>query len=173
MSLRDERIGVFIDGASLQQAAKLVNLVIDYKRILMLFRQHGRVIRATYYATVVREQNVCTVRPLLDWLSYNGFTVVAKAMRSNVEHAGNLRVEIAVDAMQLADSLDHLILFTGDRELCPLVAAVQQRGKRVSVISTLRGEPAVLADELRRQADQFLELESLRQILCREDRMVP
>jgi NYN domain len=73
-----------------------------------------------------------------------------------------------VDAMRLADALDHVVLFTGDGDFRALVAALQLKGKRVSVISTLQTTPAMVADELRRQADQFIDLAELEDHICRD-----
>jgi uncharacterized LabA/DUF88 family protein len=77
-------------------------------------------------------------------------------------------IELAVHAIQLAKTLDHIVLFTGDGDFRSLVADLQSRGKRVSVISTLQSNPPMVADELRRQADQFIDLADLGPIICRE-----
>jgi uncharacterized LabA/DUF88 family protein len=166
-----ERLSVFIDGPSLQRSAKSIRLDIDYKRLLMMFQQRGYLARAHYYAAVSPERADCTQRPLLDWLCYNGFTVMSKIVADHAASGGQgaLAVEIAVDAMQLADSIDHFVLFSNSADLTRLIEALQQKGRQVTVVSTLRGEP-VVADELRRQADQFLELEDLRAILSRAPR---
>jgi uncharacterized LabA/DUF88 family protein len=166
-----ERLSVFIDGPSLQRSAKSLRLDIDYKRLLMMFQQRGYLARAHYYAALSPDRADCTQRPLLDWLCYNGFTVVSKIVADYAATGGHgaLAVEIAVDAMQLADGIDHFVLFSNSADLTRLIEALQQKGRQVTVVSTLRGEP-IVADELRRQADQFLELEELRAILSREPR---
>lgn len=166
-----ERLSVFIDGPSLQRSAKSLRLDIDYKRLLMMFQQRGYLARAHYYAALAPERSDCTLRPLLDWLSYNGFTVVSKVVRDFAMSGGQnaLAVDMAVDAMQLADHIDHFVFFSSSSDLTRLAEALQRKGRQVTVVSTLRGEP-VIADELRRQADQFLELEELRAILAREPR---
>lgn len=166
-SPHDERIGLFIDGLSLQHAANLVQLSVDFKRLQLLFQQRGRLIRANYYAIVPAEDaGPNPLRPLLDWLSYNGFNVVTRKRR-HVEDGANmlsLAVDIAVDAMQLAEYLDHVVLFSGCRELQSLIHALKSRGKRVSVVSTMRSQ--LVPDELRRHADVFLDLDDLRPILA-------
>lgn len=167
-----ERLSVFIDGPSLQRAAKSLRLDIDYKRLLMMFQQRGYLARAHYYAALPPERSECTLRPLLDWLSYNGFSVVSKVARDVTVTGGHnaLAVDMAIDAMQLADNIDHFVFFSNSGDLTRLVEALQRRGRQVTVVSTLRTDP-IIADELRRQADHFLELEELRAILSREPRV--
>lgn len=164
-----ERLAILIDGPNLQRASKALRLDIDYKRLLMMFQQRGYLARAHYYAALAPDRSDCTLRPLLDWLSYNGFTVVTKIARDFAATGGEnaLAVEIAVNAMQIADHIEHFIVFSGSSEFVRLVEALQQKGRLVTVVSTLRAE-APVADELRRRADHFLELDDLRPILSRE-----
>ena len=133
-----------------------------------------RLIRAMYYTTILEQQEFTAVRPLVDWLEYNGFTLITKPAKEFTDSAGRRRikgdmdVELAVHAMQLADTIDHAVIFTGDGDFRSLVEALQQRGKRVSVVSTLETQPAMVADELRRQADQFIDLASLESMISRK-----
>jgi uncharacterized LabA/DUF88 family protein len=169
-----ERIALFIDGANLYAAAKSLSFDIDYKRLLVLFRAKGQLIRALYYTALAEDQEYSSIRPLIDWLDYNGYTIVTKPTKEFVDAAGrrkikgNMDIELAVDAMRLADALDHVVLFSGDGDFRSLVAALQQVGKRVSVVSTLQTQPPMVADELRRQADQFIDLADLEQLICRD-----
>jgi uncharacterized LabA/DUF88 family protein len=169
-----ERIALFIDGANLYATAKSLGFDIDYKRLLGMFRQKGQLIRALYYTALAEEQEYSSIRPLIDWLDYNGFTMVTKPTKEFTDAAGrrkikgNMDIELAVDAMRLADNLDHLVIFSGDGDFRSLVAALQQKGKRVSVISTLQTQPPMVADELRRQADQFIDLADLENQVCRD-----
>ncbi len=170
----DERVVVFIDGANLHAATRGLGFVIDYKKLLNLLQTRGRLVRALYYTTVFDDDEFSSVRPLTDWLDYNGFTLVTKTLKSYVDAEGrrkakgNMAVELAVDAMQLSDRADHIVLFTGDATYCALVSALKHRGKRVSVVSTLMSSPPMMSDELRRQADQFVELGTLEPIIGRE-----
>jgi uncharacterized LabA/DUF88 family protein len=170
----NERLALFIDGPNLHAAAKSLGFDIDYKRLLSLFRQRARLVRARYYTTVVEGEDYSSIRPLLDWLDYNGFTVVTKPAREFVDGNGHRRIkgsmhiELVVDAMRLATQLDHIVLCSGDGDFRCLVAALQQMGKRVSVVSTLASHPPMIADELRRQADQFIELADLQPIIARD-----
>lgn len=162
-----ERIALFIDGANLYATAKSLGFDIDYKRLLGMFRSKGQLVRALYYTALAEEQEYSSIRPLIDWLDYNGFTMVTKPTKEFTDVTGrrkvkgNMDIELAVDAMRLADSLDHIVIFSGDGDLRSLVAALQQKGKRVSVISTLQTQPPMVADELRRQADQFIDISDL------------
>lgn len=162
-----ERIALFIDGANLYATAKSLGFDIDYKRLLGVFRSKGQLVRALYYTALAEEQEYSSIRPLIDWLDYNGFTMVTKPIKEFTDGTGrrkikgNMDIELAVDAMRLADTLDHIVIFSGDGDFRCLVAALQQRGKRVSVISTLQTQPPMVADELRRQADQFIDIADL------------
>ena len=162
-----EKIALFIDGANLYATAKALKFDIDYKRLLTLFRSKGHLVRALYYTALVEDQEYSSIRPLIDWLDYNGYTIVTKPAKEFTDSfgrrkiKGNMDIELAVDAMDLAPSLDHLVLFSGDGDFRTLVEALQQKGKRVSVASTLTSNPPMVADELRRQADQFIDLADL------------
>lgn len=162
-----ERIALFIDGANLYAAAKALSFDIDYKRLLTLFGGKGTLVRAYYYTALIDDQEYSSIRPLVDWLDYNGYTMVTKPTKEFVDASGrrkvkgNMDIELAVDAMELADYLDHLVIFSGDGDFRSLVEALQYKGKRVTVVSTLTTNPPMVADELRRQADQFVELANL------------
>jgi uncharacterized LabA/DUF88 family protein len=169
-----ERTALFIDGANLYSAAKALGFDIDYKRLLTLFRTKGQMVRALYYTALPEDQEYSSIRPLIDWLDYNGYTMVTKPTKEFTDASGrrkvkgNMDIELAVDAMELADNLDHLVVFSGDGDFRSLVEALQQKGKRVSVVSTLRTQPPMVADELRRQADQFIDLAELKSEISRD-----
>jgi uncharacterized LabA/DUF88 family protein len=168
-----ERIALFIDGANLYATAKALGFDIDYKRLLNLFRGKGVLLRALYYTALAEEQEYSSIRPLIDWLDYNGYSMVTKPTKEFTDASGrrkikgNMDIELAVDAMELADHLDHIVLFSGDGDFRTLVEALQHKGKRVSVVSTLTTQPPMVADELRRQADQFIDLSDLQKDICR------
>jgi uncharacterized LabA/DUF88 family protein len=169
-----ERVALLIDGANLYATSKALGFDIDYKRLLSLFRQKAHLVRALYYTALAEDQEYSSIRPLIDWLDYNGYTMVTKPTKEFTDASGrrkikgNMDIELAVDAMRLADSLDHIVLFSGDGDFRGLVAALQQKGKRVSVVSTLQTQPPMVADELRRQADQFVDLADLESLICRD-----
>ena len=169
-----ERIALFIDGANLYATAKALGFDIDYKRLLALFRTKGQLVRALYYTALAEDQEYSSIRPLVDWLDYNGYTMVTKPTKEFTDALGrrkikgNMDIELTVDAMRLVDRLDHIVLFTGDGDFRALVAALQQSGRRVSVVSTLQTQPPMVADELRRQADQFIDLADLEDQVCRD-----
>ena len=162
-----ERIALFIDGANLYATAKSLGFDIDYKRLLREFQSRGRLIRAFYYTALVEDQEYSSIRPLIDWLDYNGYAVVTKPTKEFVDSLGrrkvkgNMDIELAVDAMEMAGTIDHMVLFSGDGDFRSLVEAVQRRGVRVSVVSTVTTQPPMVADELRRQADEFVDLMQL------------
>lgn len=169
-----ERVALFIDGANLYATAKALGFDIDYKRLLALFRQKGHLVRALYYTALIEDQEYSSIRPLIDWLDYNGYTMVTKPTKEFTDSSGrrkikgNMDIELTVDAMRLAESMDHIVIFSGDGDFKSLVAALQMKGKRVSVVSTLQTQPPMVADELRRQADQFIDLADLEQLIGRD-----
>lgn len=170
----NERIGLFIDGANLYATGKGLGFDIDYKRLLLLFRQKGHLVRALYYTALIEDQEYSSIRPLIDWLDYNGYTMITKPAREFTDSTGrrklkgNMDIELTVDAMRLSDHLDHVVLFSGDGDFKSLVGALQQKGKRVSVVSTVQTQPPMVSDELRRQADQFIDIADLEQLIGRD-----
>jgi uncharacterized LabA/DUF88 family protein len=170
----DDRVAVFIDGANLYQAAKALGFDIDYKRLLKTLASDCRFIRAYYYTALLDEQEYSPIRPLVDWLDYNGYTMVTKPLKEFAQstgrrkYKGNMDVEIAVDVMEITPHVNHVVLISGDGDFRRLVEAVQRRGVRVTVISTIRTQPPMVADELRRQADFFLDLADLQGRIARE-----
>lgn len=171
---QSERIVLLIDGANLYATAKALGFDIDYKRLLTVFRNKGQLVRALYYTALAEDQEYSSIRPLVDWLDYNGYTMVTKPTKEFTDSfgrrkiKGNMDIELSVDAMRLADTVDHIVIFTGDGDFRALVAALQFKGKRVSVVSTLQTQPAMVADELRRQADQFIDIADLESLICRD-----
>ncbi len=159
-----ERIALFIDGSNLYAAAKALDFDIDYKRLLEEFSNKGRLIRAFYYTAVMEDQEYSPIRPLVDWLDYNGYTMVTKPTKEFTDASGrrkikgNMDIELAIDVMEMAENIDHAIIFSGDGDFRRLVEAVQRKGLRVTVVSTMKSKPPMIADELRRQADEFIEL---------------
>jgi uncharacterized LabA/DUF88 family protein len=167
------KTAVFIDGQNLHSAAKALGFDIDFQRLLAEFTGQGSLLRAYYYTVTVEDAGYRSIRPLTDWLSYNGFTVVTKPARHYDDGEGrrtfkrNIGVELSVDALEIAKHLDQVVLFSGDGDLQPLVTALQRRGRRVTIVSTLRTKSPMIASELRRQADEFIELDNLRAVIGR------
>jgi uncharacterized LabA/DUF88 family protein len=170
----NERVALFIDGANLHAAARSLGFDIDYKRLLKQFQEQCHLIRAFYYTALVEDQEYSPLRPLVDWLDYNGFTMVTKPTKEYTDSMGrrkikgNMDIELAIDVLEMAAHLDHVVLFSGDGDFRRLVEAVQRKGVRVSVVSTIRSSPPMVADELRRQSDNFIELEELSSLIARQ-----
>ena len=160
----EEKLALFIDGSNLFASAKALEFDIDYKLLLKWAAERGRLVRAFYYTALIDDQEYSPIRPLVDWLDYNGYTMVTKPTKEFVDSQGrrkikgNMDIELAIDMMELADCCDHIMLFSGDGDFRRLIEAVQRKGVRVTVVSTIRSSPPMVADELRRQADHFLEL---------------
>ena len=168
-----EKIAVFIDGANLYATSRSLGFDIDYRRLLAEFREQGYLLRAVYYTAMAEDQEYSSIRPLIDWLDYNGYRVVTKPLK-RFEDAegrrklkGNMDIELAIDAMEIAEHIDHFVLFSGDGDFRYLVEALQRKGKKVTVVSTVRTQPPMIADDLRRQADHFLEISDLAERLGR------
>ena len=168
-----DRIALFIDGANLYAATKALAFDIDFRRLLDEFGRRGVMVRASYYTAVIEDQEYSPLRPLVDWLDYNGFNVVTKPAKrftdanGAVRTKGNMDIEIAVDMMELSAHIDHVVLFSGDGDFRRLVEAVQRKGVRVTVVSTVKSQPPLVADELRRQADAFVDLGDLANMIGR------
>lgn len=160
----NDRIALFIDGANLYSAARSLNVDLDFRKLSEYFGRQGRLVRAYYYTAIVEGEEFSPVRPLVDWLDYNGFTVMTKPVRrftdaqGHTRTKGNMDVEIAVDMLELSPHLEHIVLFSGDGDFRRLVQAVQAKGVRVTVVSTTKTQPPQISDELRRQADAFIDL---------------
>lgn len=164
-----EKIALFIDGANLHATSKALGFDIDYKILLSEFQSQGKLLRAFYYTTVIEDQEYSSIRPLIDWLDYNGYTVVTKLTKEFVDATtgrrkvkGSMDVDLAVSAMELAEHVHQIVLFSGDGNFRSLVEALQRRGVRVTVVSTLSTQPPMVADELRRQTDVFIDLAELK-----------
>jgi uncharacterized LabA/DUF88 family protein len=170
----DSKIAVFIDGANLYATAKALGFDIDYKKLLTELKGRGYLLRAFYYTAIFEDQEYSSIRPLVDWLDYNGYTAVTKISKEYLDASGRRKVksdmdiELAVDAMEIAGHVDEIILFSGDGDFRSLVEALQRRGVRVSVASTITCQPPMIADDLRRQADAFIELSELRARIGRD-----
>lgn len=162
-----ERIALFIDGANLYSTARALNADLDFRKLVEMYRAQAVLVRAYYYTAVIEGEEFSPIKPLVDWLDYNGFTVVTKPVKRFTDaqgHSrtkGNMDIEIAVDMLELAPRVDHMVLFSGDGDFRRLVEAVQARGVRVTVVSTMKTQPPQIADELRRQADSFVDLNDL------------
>ena len=189
MFYRDERLALLIDGSNTYAAARALDMEIDYKLLRAEFMRRGKLLRATYYIALLEGVDYSPIRPLTDWLEYNGFALVTKPAKEFTDSTGrrkvkgNMEIELAVDALEIAEHVDHLVLFTGNGDYRSLVAALQRKGVRVTIASTIRTSPPMIGDDLRRQADNFIELEELRDLIGRtprpprpaevEDRFVP
>jgi len=159
-----DRTALFIDGANLYSAAKALNVDLDFRKLLESFREKAVLVRAYYYTAVVEGEEFSPIRPLIDWLGYNGFSMVTKPVKrftdaqGHTRTKGNMDIEIAVDMLELAPHIDHVILFSGDGDFRRLVQAVQAKGVRVTVVSTTKSQPPMIADDLRRQADAYIDM---------------
>lgn len=176
MFYRDERLALLIDGASLFSASRALRFDIDYKLLLKEFSRRGKLLRALYYSALLESDDPTPIRPLIDWLNYNGFITVTKPAREFTDSMGrkkikgNMDMELAMDAMELAPHVDHVVIFAGDADFCPLVESLQRKGLRVSIVSTMRSQPPMISNDLRRKCDNFIELDALRDVIGRPPR---
>jgi len=162
-----EKVVLFIDGANLYATAKALGTDLDYRKLLKEFNKHAFLLRAYYYTALIEDQEYSSIRPLIDWLDYNGYTVVTKPAKEFTDSLGrrkikgNMDIELAIDALEMAPHYDHLVLFSGDGDFTALVAAVQRLGKKVTVASTIATQTPMISDDLRRRADHFLDVADL------------
>ncbi|MDG1020630.1 MAG: NYN domain-containing protein [Emcibacteraceae bacterium] len=170
----DEKLAIFIDGSNLFATAKSLNFDIDYSRLRRYFADKSRLVRANYYTALIEDADYSPLRPLVDWLDYNGYTMITKPTKEFTDaHGdkrikGNMDMELAIDMMGMAEHVDHMVLFSGDGDFRRLVEAVQRRGVRVSVVSSTKTNPSMIADELRRQADSFIEIANMEEAFGRQ-----
>ncbi len=171
----NERVALFIDGPNLYNAARGLGFDIDYGKLLNMFREKTRLIRAFYFTALIDDDEVHQpIRRLTDWLDYNGYTMVTKPTKEFIDSLGrkrikgNMDIELAIDMLEMSTHIDHAILFSGDGDFRRLVEVVQRRGVRVTVVSSIQARPPMVADELRRQCDQFVELATIKDQLARE-----
>ena len=171
MFYKDENLALFIDGPNFYSTARALQFDVDYKRLLEAFQTKGRLLRASYFT-----DDHVAIRPLVDWMQYNGWNVVTKPAKvfegedGRKRIKGNTDIEMAVEAMNLAPAIAHAVLFTGNRDFTRLVTSLQERGTRVTVVSSMRTQPPMIADDLRRAADAFVELDTLRDAIARKAR---
>src|ERR1700735_1942845 len=164
---KEDRSAIFIDGANLYGAARSLGFEIDYKKLLKWGASKGRLVRAFYYTALIEDQEYSPIRPLVDWLDYNGYTMVTKPTKEFTyatgrrKTKGNMDIAVAIVVMEMAQYLDHIVLFSGDGDFRRLVEAVQRKGVRVTVVSTIRSQPPMASDDLRRQAGVFVDLVDL------------
>ena len=171
---RSGRIALFIDGANLYATVKALGFEMDFRRLLTEFQSRGHLLRAYYYTAVFDDVEASATRPLIDWLSYNGYVVVTKVVKEFIDPSGrrkvkfNMNTELAVNALEMSEHVDEIVLFSGDGDFRPLIEAVQRRGVRVTIISSIACSPPMAADDLRRQADCFIDLADLRSKIGRD-----
>ena len=173
----NERFAVFIDGSNFHATIKALGFDVDYDRLLKLIKQSGRLIRVYYYTALPDDTDYAPIRPLTDWLDYNGYTVVTKLTREFTDAEtgrkrikGNMDMELALDMLKLAPHLDHAVLFSGDGDFCRLLKEVQGIGVRVTVVSSVKTQPPLIADVLRRQADDFVDVQEIKDQISRKPR---
>ena len=171
MFYKDEKLALFIDGSNLFSTAKALGFGIDFSKLHNEFMRRGKLLRPYYYTMLYEDGDHSPLRPLVDWLHYNGFTTVTKTPRTHADNRnnkrGNTHVELAVAAMEIAPHVNHIVLFSGDGDFTPLVASLQRQGVRVSVVSSMEGPSPMISDALRRQADNFIELQGLEETIGR------
>jgi len=172
----EERLALFVDGANLYSTVKSLDFDIDYKRMLELFKEKGRLVNARYYTAILENEEYSPIRPLVDWLNYNGYQVISKPAKTFIDREGrnrikgNMDIELALDMVEIADHVDHIILCSGDGDFRAAVDSCQRKGTRVSVVSSTRTNPPMLADELRRQANDVIELSDMEELIGRPRR---
>jgi uncharacterized LabA/DUF88 family protein len=169
----DEKTAVFIDGANLYATAKALEFDIDYLKLRDYFKQNCRLVRLFYYTALLEidRGEFNPLQPLVDWLAYNGFHMVVKKAKEFINPLtgvrklkGNMDIELAIDMMQMAKYVDHIVLFSGDGDFRRLVEEVQRDGVKVTVVSSVTTKPPMIADELRRQCDLFVDVNDLRHL---------
>lgn len=173
---QNETTAIFVDGYNLHHSAKALGFDVDYERLKSMVEKQCHLLRATYFTMLIERDEYIATRPLVDFLQYNGWTVTAKDAREFVHgdgrsrFKGRIEVDLALAAARITPHINHAVLFTGSQDFCPLVEYLQDQGVRVSVVSTIKTEPILASDQLRRKADKFIELADIRDVIARPDR---
>lgn len=177
---KNDRYAVFIDGANFHATTRSLGFEVDYEKLMAVFKDAGRLLRAYYYTALPDGSDYAPIRRLSDWLDYNGYTMVTKQTREFTDQEtgrrrikGNMDMELALDMLKLAPHVQHIVLFSGDGDFCRLVHEVQDMGIRVTVVSTVKTRPPLMADILRRQTDDFIDVDDLREMISRPPRELP
>lgn len=174
MLIKKEKTALFIDGSNLHVTARTLGFEIDYQKLLKYFQKETHIIRAYYYTALLEGHDFSPLKPLVDWLDYNGYHMTTKSAHEYMDPQGKIRikgtinVELAVDAMELADKIEHAILFTGENDFYSLIKALQRKAVRVTVVSTLKTRPPIVADKIRREADNFIDLVEIKARIARK-----
>lgn len=169
-----DRIAAFIDGSNNFASVEALGFDINYDALRAWLDRRGALVRV-YYFTAIRKDadGYATIQPLVDFLLYHGYTVIVKDTRSFesggvIRTKGNMDIELAVKSLQISDHYDHAFIFSGDGDFRSLVEVLQDKGKRVTIVSSIATKPPMCADILRKQADAFIELNDLRPQIARD-----
>ena len=162
-----KRIGIFIDGSNIYESARCLDFKIDYVKLLNYYKQQGEVQQAMYFTALPPKTVESALRKMADFVEFNGFTLIQKETRTTYNSVtgekklkGNMDVEIAVHVMEVVHNITHMVLFSGDGDFRCLVESVQRRGVHVTVVSARE----LVATEMRRQASEFIDLATLRDL---------
>lgn len=170
-----DKVAAFIDGANFYATGKALDLDLDYLALRNLLNQDQNLVRVYYYTAVNEGDEFVSIRPLLDFLDYNGFEVVTKPTKTFTDATGqrkikgNLDVEMTCDMLEIADRVDHIVMFTGDGDFVRAVRGVQRKGVKVTVCSALKSTPPMISDELRRAADIYVDVAKFADKITRKD----
>ncbi len=174
MLIKKEKTAIFIDGSNLHVTARMLNFDIDYQKLLKYFQKETNIIRAYYYTALLDGHDYSSLKPLVDWLDYNGYHMMTKSAKEYLDPQGKIRikgtinVELSVDAMEIANQIDHAVLFVSDSDFYSLIEALQRRAVKVTIISTLKSQPPMVADKIRRKADNFIDLAEIKNRISRK-----
>ena len=161
-----QRIAILIDGSNAHASANALNFQIDYVKFLALFKKKYQVNRALYFTALPPKEVDSPLRKMVTFLDFNGYNSIIKETKLHtdndgmVKRKGNMDCELAIYATKYAEVVERIVLFSGDGDFRIVVERVQELGCQVTVLSTLKGN--MVSDLLRRQADEFLELDDMR-----------
>ena len=185
--IKKKSVAILIDGSNLHAACRALGFNMDYKRLLAMF--DDCIFKSYYFTALPPDTEQSTLRPMVDYLEFNGFTVIKKNWKefnqsstftcrecsalnvfNSIKNKGNMDIEIAVVALEVAPYVTDVFFFSGDGDFRFLVESLQRRyGIFVTVFSTIKSNPVMCADALRRQADAFIDLADIRSQIERVD----
>ena len=150
----DKRVGVFIDVQNVYYGARKLKGKLDFDALMESAIVDRRLIQCTAY---VVESKEIDQSGFIARLQHKAIEVRRKSLRVRVDGSskGDWDMELALDILDAAASLDVVVLVSGDGDFTSLVKRVKRIGPRVEVIAF----PRHTAKSLLEAADRFQPLD--------------
>ena len=154
----EQRVGVLVDIQNMYYSAKvLYKKKVDFKEILKTAVSGRKLIRAIAYGIKTIEG---LEKNFFDALQKSGYELRTKDLQIFPGGAkkGDWDVGLTVDVIRMMESLDVIILVTGDGDYIPLINYVKWGGGRVVEVAAFRRSASTKIVEA---ADEFVNIETV------------